>query len=75
MILCSIKNNKNIDNSQRSYALFKTMQLKKYKCKSHVESCLLSGKSRGVWKFCYLGRHKINELNKTGALVNIRASS
>jgi len=48
MILCSIKNNKNIDNSQRSYALFKSMQLKKYKCRNHVESCLLSGKSRGI---------------------------
>lgn len=48
IILTSVKNNKNIINTKRAYAFFKLIQLKKYNYRSHVESCLLTGKSRGV---------------------------
>lgn len=75
LILKSVKDNKNIINKKRAYALFKLIQLKKFKTRGHVETCLLTGKSRGVWKFCHFGRHKINELNKTGDITNIKASS
>lgn len=75
IILKSVKNNKNMVNNKRAYAFYKLIQLKKFKIRGHVEACLITGKSRGVWKFCHLGRHKINELNKTGSLLNIRASS
>lgn len=75
IILTSVKNNKNIINTKRAYALFKLIQIKKYNYRGHVESCLLTGKSRGVWKFAHLGRHKINELNKTGDILNIKSSN
>lgn len=75
IILTSVKNNKNIINTKRAYAFFKLIQIKKFKSKGHVEACLLTGKSRGVWKFAHLGRHKINELNKTGDMLNIKSSN
>lgn len=75
MILESIKNNKNIVNNKRAYAFYKLIRLKKHKTRGHIDSCLISSKSRGVYKFCHLGRHKINELNKTGKMLNIKVSS
>jgi len=75
IILKSVKNNKNLVNNKRAYAFFKLIRLKKFKTRGHVDACLLTSKSRGVWKFCHLGRHKINELNKTGNILNIQASS
>jgi len=47
-ILTSVKNNKNIINTKRAYAFFKLIKIKKFKTKGHVESCILTGKSRGV---------------------------
>jgi ribosomal protein S14 len=75
IILESVKNNKNIINTKRAYAFYKLIKMKKFKFKGHTDSCIISGKSRGVWKFCHLGRHKINELNKTGNILNIKSSS
>jgi len=75
IILESVKNNKNIINNKRAYAFYKLIKIKKFKFKGHVEACTYTGKSRGVWRFCHLGRHKINELNKTGDILNIKASS
>ncbi len=75
IILEGIINNNNIVNNKRVYASFKKVSLNKNKFFNHVESCIISGKSRGNWKFCDLGRHKINELNKVGDLPNLKASS
>jgi hypothetical protein len=75
IILEGIINNNNIVNNKRVYASFKKVNLNKNKFFNHVESCIISGKSRGNWKFCDLGRHKINELNKVGDLPNLKASS
>lgn len=75
IIVNGVINNKNIINNKRVFAFFKKINLKKNKFTNHVESCIITGKSRGVWKFCHMGRHKINELNKVGNIPNIKASS
>lgn len=74
IILKSVKKNKNIENNKRVYAYYKLIKIKNKYIK-HTEACLISGKSRGVWKFCNLGRHSINELNKTAGIMNISSSS
>lgn len=46
-ILKSVKKNKNIENNKRVYAYYKLIKIKN-KYIRHTESCLISGKSRGV---------------------------
>ena len=75
MIFTSIKNNNHIINNKRAYAFCRLIKLKRYKTKGHIETCILSGKNRGVYSFCHLSRHKINELNKAGNVLNIKTSS
>lgn len=76
MILKGVKDNKNIKNKYRALSYSKIiLNQRKYKYKNYTQSCLITGKSRGVWSFANLSRHKINEMSREGSLVNIRPAS
>lgn len=76
MLLKSVKSNKNIENKYRAYAYSKIItNNRRYKYTRYTQTCLISGKSRGVWSFSNLGRHKLNELNRTGALLSVKPAS
>ncbi len=74
-LIKSVVYNKNIDNHKRGYAYIKKTLLIRDRYKNQVQRCTISGKARGVWRFCGLGRHKLNEINKVGGIVNIATSS
>lgn len=76
MVLKGVKSNKNIKNKYRALSYSKLiLNQRKYKYKNYTQSCLISGKSRGVWSFSNLSRHKINEMNRDGSLINIKPAS
>lgn len=74
-LIKSVVYNKNIDNHKRGYAYIKKTLLVRDRYKNQVQRCTISGKARGVWRFCGLGRHKLNEINRVGGIVNIATSS
>lgn len=76
MILKGVKSNKNIKNKYRALSYSKLiLNTRKYKYYNYTQVCLITGKSRGVWSFSNLGRHKLNELNREGSLLNIKPMS
>lgn len=76
MLLKSVINNKNIKSNIRLFAFSKKiLNDRKYNYKNYRQTCNISGKSRGVWSFCNLNRHKLNELNRTGHLIGVRSMS
>ena len=76
MLLKSVKLNKNIENKFRTYAYSKIIVTpRRYKFTKYTQSCNISGKSKGVWSFCNLNRHKMNELTRSGDLVNVKPIS
>lgn len=76
MLLKSVKSNKNINNNIRAYAYSRIiLNPRKHKYTKYTQTCSISGKSKGVWSFCNLNRHKLNELNRSGSLVNVKPTS
>ena len=76
MLLKSVKLNKNIKNKNRTYAYSKVILTpRRYKFTRYTQTCTISGKSKGVWSFCNLNRHKLNELNRNGSLLNVKPTS
>lgn len=76
MLLKSVIKNKNIKCNLRLFAYSKViLNEKKYNYKGYKQTCVISGKSRGVWSFCNLNRHKFNELNRTGQLIGVKSMS
>jgi len=76
MLLKSVKLNRNINNYYRAYAYAYIIRNKrKFKYLNYTQTCILSGRSKSVWSYYNIGRHKINELNRSGSLVNIKPAS
>jgi len=74
-LLKSLKNNKNIDLNKNVYASWKLNKLFRKKIKVEKSICLVSGRQRGIWRFCSLSRHQLNSKLKDGNLINCKSSS
>lgn len=76
MLLKGVMSNKNIDTKLRAYAYSKVILInRKYNYKNYTQTCSISGKSKAVWSFCNLNRHKLNELNRQGSLLSVKPVS
>lgn len=76
MLLKGVNLNKNIKNKYRALSYAKIIyNERKYKYIKYKQSCLITGKTRGVWRFANLGRHKLNEMNREGSLLSVKPVS
>jgi ribosomal protein S14 len=76
LLIKGVKTNKNIKTKYRALAYSKViLNQRKYKYKNYTQTCLISGKSRGVWSFSNLSRHKLTELSREGSLLNLKPVS
>lgn len=76
MLLKSVIRNRNIKFNLRSFAYSKLIRNEnRYNYKGYKQTCLITGKSRGVWSFCNLSRHKFNDMNRSSHLVGLKSMS
>lgn len=70
-LLKSIINNQQIKPKYRAFANYKLQRTFLF-FTQQKNYCLLTARSRGVWKFCNMSRHQINKFAKLGYLINIK---
>jgi ribosomal protein S14 len=60
----------------RSYYIHKLNNLNKNSCKIRIRNrCILTGRSRAVYRFCKISRIKLRELASSGLIAGIKKSS
>ena len=76
IILKSIIQNKNLKPITRSLAFYKLSQLPlKASISKQYNICLLTGRSKSVYKITNLSRHTMKKLSINGNLQNIKIAS
>lgn len=76
IILKSLLQNSNVSQLKKKIIQLQLSILhKKSNIAKQINKCILSGRSRGVYKFASISRHNIKYLNNLGFIQNIKIAN